>query len=71
VLAIDFLEFLRGGLEVVLGVQEKQAFVVQPVGRIVGKRQVLVAEPGARGERRGREHDRQDADQRSPPSPRP
>jgi hypothetical protein len=45
-LAVDFLEFLRRGFVVVLIVEEVKALIVEPVWRIIRKRQVLFAEPG-------------------------
>ncbi len=41
VLAVDLLELLRRGRRVVLGVEEIEALVVEPVGGFVGRRVVL------------------------------
>ena len=63
-LAVDFLELLDRVLGVLLRVEKVEALVVEPVGRLVGRRVVLFAEnveAAAGAEARGHRSDSQHA----------
>src|SRR5262249_49149394 len=63
---VDLLELFGRRLEIVLVVEEVQAFVIEPVGRIVRDRRVLFAEQAARRQYGERERAPRRAGERTP-----
>ena len=70
-LAVDFLEFLDRLLGILLCVEEIEALVVEPVGRLVGRRVVLFGEQieAAAGAEAHRQHRNSQNARKARPAP--